>query len=222
MFELAYHDATVQIVSCHVTGTSPYGIRVVRWLLLKIKDVESLFVKLKVIIHILRRFCFYRLFTKGLCFVKTERDTRKTTPGAFKDLSFPQKPIRIYKYFESTFNSIIFQAFLRFYSLGDRWNEINLFFIFFGHLHLKTLFKCLVRQKHVWDRIFVSMTWRIVFEYLSYLITKTRYHDYKRMRDIIRTLVAEEMYNAFTFLRAKQYETIHDELTIKYLFPEET
>ena len=31
------------------------------------------------------------------------------------------------------------------------------------------------------------------------------------MKNTIRTLAAEEIYNGLTFFRAKQYKTIHDE-----------
>ena len=74
----------------------------------------------------------------------------------------------------------------------------------------------------MWDKIewdLVSMTGNFVFVYLSYLSTKTHRHICKRMRNIIRTLVAEEIYYGITFSRAKQYKTIHDESAIKHLFP---
>ena len=41
------------------------------------------------------------------------------------------------------------------------------------------------------------------------------------MRNTIRTLLAEDMYNGLTFPRAKQYK-IHEELTMKHSFPEQT
>ena len=74
----------------------------------------------------------------------------------------------------------------------------------------------------VWDRIeftLISTTCRLVV-YLSYLSTKTHRHNYLRIRNTIRTRVAEEMYSSLTFPRPKQYKTIDDELTITHLLPE--
>ena len=42
------------------------------------------------------------------------------------------------------------------------------------------------------------------------------------MRNTIQTLVAEEMFYSLAFPRAKQYKTIHNELTTTYLLPEQT
>ena len=77
----------------------------------------------------------------------------------------------------------------------------------------------------IWNRIewvLISTTWRLIFVYLSYLRNKTHCHNYERMECTIRTLVAKEMYYRLTFPHAKQYKTIHNELTIKYLLSEQT
>ena len=61
-----------------------------------------------------------------------------------------------------------------------------------------------------------------VFVYLSYVKTKIHRQNYLSVGNIIRTLVAEEMYYGLVFSRTKQYKTIHDELTGTYLLPEQT
>ena len=75
------------------------------------------------------------------------------------------------------------------------------------------------------DRIesaLLLVTWRVVFIKSSYLSTKIHHHNYLRMRNTVQTLVADKMYYGFMFHHAKQYKTIHYELIIIHLLPEQT
>ena len=60
----------------------------------------------------------------------------------------------------------------------------------------------------LWDRIewaLVLTTRRFVFVYFSYLSTKTKRHNYKRMWNTIRIRVSEEKCHGLTFPCAKQF-----------------
>ena len=53
----------------------------------------------------------------------------------------------------------------------------------------------------------VSTTWTLVFVYLLYLSTKTHHQNFKRTRNTIQTLDAEEMYYFFVSNNIKQFTT---------------
>ena len=69
----------------------------------------------------------------------------------------------------------------------------------------------------------VLTTWRFVFVYLLYPRTITHRYNYFSIKGKqTPTLVVRGMYYGLMFLHAKQCKTIHDELTMTYLLPEQT